>query len=145
MPKNDLEQYLTMLTTRGYLAPYFLNYQQQDVEPVEWGKFFDLGHPLSYLHTFRVRTKDASGNEITSNELYGQWVGLGKYELIDVNAEAARSMGLSESQTPRTPIRLTGTITQGHPRAVAFSDDERIKVPEPSSGMLLMGAHTLLC
>ena len=138
MPKNDLEQYLTMLTTRGYLAPYFLNYQQQDVEPVEWGKFFDLGHPLSYLHTFRVRTKDASGNEITSNELYGQWVGLGKYELIDVNAEAARSMGLSESQTPRTPIRLTGTITRGHPRAVAFSDDERIKVPEPSSGMLLI-------
>ena len=138
MPKNDLEQYLTMLTTRGYLAPYFLNYQQQDVEPVEWGKFFDLGHPLRYLHAFRVRTKDANGNEITSNELYGQWVGLGKYELIDVNVEAARSMGLPESQIPHKPIQVTGMITKGRPSALTFTDDERMKVPEPSSGMLLI-------
>ena len=75
---------------------------------------------------------------LTSNELQGQWVGLGKYELIDVNAEAARSMGLPESQTPRKPIRLTGTVTRERPRTLAFSDDERIKVPEPSSGMLLI-------
>lgn len=144
MPKNDLEQYLTTLTTRGYLVPYFLNYQQQDVEPVEWGRFFDLGHPLPYLHAFRVRTKDADGNEITSNELYGQWIGFGKYELIDVNAEAARSIGLSESQIPHKPIQVTGMITRGRPSAVAFVDEERMKVPEPSSGMLLIiGLATL--
>ena len=144
MPKNDLEQYLTMLTTLGYLAPYFLNYQQQDVEPVEWGKFFDLGHPLRYLHAFRVKTKDANGNEITSNELYGQWVGFGKYELIDVNVEAARSMGLPESQIPHKPIQVTGMITKGRSSALTFADDERMKVPEPSSGMLLIiGLATL--
>lgn len=138
MPKNELEQYLTMLTMRGYLAPYFLNYQQKNIEPVEWGKFFDLGHPLHYPHAFRVRTKDVNGNEITSNELYGQWVGFGKYELIDVNAEAARSMGLPESQIPHKPIQVTGMITKGRPSAQTFANDERMKVPEPSSGMLLI-------
>lgn len=146
MPKKDLEQYLTILTTRGYLAPYFLNYQQQDVEPVEWGKFFDLGYPLPYLHAFRVRTKDTNGNEITSNELYGQWVGLGKYELIDVNTEAARSMGLSEPQVPIKPIRLTGAVTQKLLKSTDYIDNkyEYTRVPEPSSGVLLIIGITIL-
>ena len=138
LPKHDLENYLTYLTTRGYLAPYSLNYGHRDIEPVEWGEFFGIGHALPYLEAYRVRSEDNDGNEITSNELYGQWVGLGKYELIDVNAEAARTMGLSESQTPRKPIRLTGTITRRRPQSVTTSGDERIKVPEPSSGMLLI-------
>lgn len=138
MPKHDLEQYLTTLAMRGYLAPYSLNYRSRDVESVEWGSFFGLDHQLHYLDTFRVTSTNEAGEVLTSNELQGQWVGLGKYELIDVNAEATRAMGLSESQTPRKPIRLTGTITRRRPRIAAFSDNEYIKVPEPSSGMLLI-------
>ena len=138
MPKHDLEQYLTTLAMRGYLAPYSLNYRSRDVESVEWGSFFGLDHQLHYLDTFRVTSTNEAGEVLTSNELQGQWVGLGKYELIDVNAEATRAMGLSESQTPRKPIRLTGTITRRRPQSVTTSGDERIKVPEPSSGMLLI-------
>lgn len=138
MPKRELEQYLTLLTTRGYLAPYSLNYRSKDVEPLEWGEFFDLGHALPYLDAFRVKTRNKDGDEITSNELYGQWVGLGKCELVDVNEEAARAMGLPESQTPRRRIRLTGTIMRGRPLAVARAENLRVKVPEPSSGMLLL-------
>jgi len=139
MPKRHLEQYLALLTSRGYLAPYSLNYRCKDVDPVEWGEFFNLGHALPYLDAFHIRSKDAKGNEITSNELYGQWTGLGKYELIDVNAEAARAMGLSESQIPQKPIRIRGTITHGPPRAIALvrNRQEREKIPEPSSGMLV--------
>ena len=138
MPKRDLEQYLTTLAERGYLAPYSLNYRSKDVDPVEWGSFFGLDHQLHYLDTFRVISTNEAGEVLTSNELHGQWVGRGKYELIDVNAEAARAMGLSESQTPRKPIRLTGTITRIRPQSVITSGDELIKVPEPSSGMLLI-------
>lgn len=138
MPKRDLEQYLTFLTTRGYLAPYSLNLRYKDVDPVEWGEFFGLGHPLPYLDVFRVKSKDKDGNEITSNELYGQWVGLGRYELIDVNAEAARAIGLSESEVPQKPIRITGTITRGRPQAVLLAQYKRVQIPEPSSGILLL-------
>lgn len=145
MPKRDLEQYLTFLTIRGYLAPYSLNYRTKDVEPVEWGEFFGIGHALPYLDSFRVRSEDKDGNVIASNELYGQWVGRGKYELIDVNAEAARAMGLSKSEIPRKPIRITGTITRERPLAVALAENKRMQVPEPSSGMLLLiGLATLV-
>ena len=75
---------------------------------------------------------------IASNELYGQWIGLGKYELIDVNAEAARAIGLSESESPRKPIRITGTITRERPQAIALAENKRMQVPEPSSGILLL-------
>lgn len=138
LPKHNLEQYLTLLTTRGYLAPYSINYRTKDVEPVEWGDFFDLGHALPYLDVFRVTTKGKDGNELTSNDLYGQWVGLGKYELIDVNAEAARAMGLLESEAPRKPIRISGTITRERPQAIMLAQGKRIQAPEPSSGMLLL-------
>lgn len=138
MPKRDLEQYLTFLTTRGYLAPYSLNLRYKDVAPVEWGEFFGLGHALPYLDTFRVKSKDKDGNVITSNELYGQWVGLGKYELIDVNVEAARAIGLSEAEAPQKPIRITGTITRGRPQAVLLAQYKRVQIPEPSSGILLL-------
>ena len=112
---------------------------------MEWGEFFGIGHALPYLDAFRVRSEDKDGHVIASNELYGQWVGLGKYELIDVNTEAARAMGLSESEIPRKPIRIIGTITRERPLAVALAENKRMQVPEPSSGMLLLiGLATLV-
>ena len=138
MSKHDLEQYLTLLTTRGYLAPYSLNYRTKDAEPMEWGEFFGIGHALPYLDVFHARIKGKDGKVLTSNHLYGQWVGLGKYELIDVNAEAARAMGLPESEMMRNPIRISGTITRERPQAIMFAENKRMQVPEPSSGMLLL-------
>lgn len=138
MSKHDLEQYLTLLTTRGYLAPYSLNYRTKDAEPMEWGEFFGIGHALPYLDVFRARIKGKDGKVLTSNHLYGQWVGLGKYELIDVNAEAARAMGLPESEMLRNPIRISGTITRERPQAIILAGEKRMQAPEPSSGLLLI-------
>ena len=138
MPKHDLEQYLTLLTSRGYLAPYSLNYRTKNAEPMEWGTFFGLGHALPYLDVFRTRTKEKDGEVFTSNHLYGQWVGLGKYELIDINTEAARAMGLSESEAPRKPIHVSGTIMRERPQAIKLAKNKRMQAPEPSSGMLLL-------
>ncbi len=138
MPKRDLEQYLTLLTTRGYLAPYSLNYRTKDAESVEWGEFFGLGYTLPYLDVFRCRTKGKDGEEFTRNRLYGQWVGLGKYELIDINAEAARAMGIPESETPQKPIRISGSIKRERPHAIMLAQNKRVQAPEPSSGMLLL-------
>ena len=45
---------------------------------------------------------------------------------------------MRESQIPHKPIQVTGMIMKGRPSAQTFANDERMKVPEPSSGMLLI-------
>lgn len=182
LEKEKLTVYLHILASYGYIQPIALDLEKKSIRRTEYGRFFGLGHALPYQMAFRVRVE---GKGLNSNEIAGQWCGLGKSELIDINHDAHLAMGLTEDERMKLPIQLHGEFTGGARTApfrghiietkfkwknsipllkqtnvysVIFTDwdgEERVagetsdtsfdtaesrrnKVPEPSTGLLLL-------
>lgn len=104
--KDRLREYLNTLAIKGFLLPVELDASRKGYHAISYEGYFGLRGSIRYVKSVQGFGTDEKGKRLVSNQVAGQWAGMGRHILVDVGEAAAVAMGLPEEDRVRYPLAV---------------------------------------